>query len=66
VASHHHQAVDNIGDGLTATGWADDDVVEAGESTGDAWLVGVQWHPEPDPDSRIIEALVRAAAAGEK
>ena len=66
VASHHHQAVDNIGDGLTATGWADDDVVEAVESTGDAWLVGVQWHPEPDPDSRIIEALVRAAAAGEK
>ncbi len=62
VASHHHQAVDVVGEGLVVTGRAGDGVVEAVESPpGDGWLVGVQWHPEPDPDSRIIEALVERA-----
>lgn len=65
VASHHHQSVDRVGEGLVVTGRSQDGVVEALESPpGDAWLVGVQWHPEPDPDSRIIEALVEQARAG--
>jgi putative glutamine amidotransferase len=63
VTSHHHQAVDRVGEGLVVTGRAADGVIEAIEVAGDAWQVGVQWHPEPDPDSRIIEEFVRAVAA---
>lgn len=67
VASHHHQAVDRVGEGLRVTATSADGIVEALEADGEAWQVGVQWHPEPDPASRIIGALVdasRAALAG--
>lgn len=64
VASHHHQAVAEVGEGLRVTARsAGDDVVEAIESDGSGWLLGVQWHPEADPGSRVIAALVEAAAA---
>lgn len=45
VASAHHQAVDDIGPGLTVTGVAPDGTVEALEDP-DRWLVTMQWHPE--------------------
>jgi putative glutamine amidotransferase len=61
VASHHHQAVDRVGRGLVVTGRASDGVVEAIENADVHWQVGVQWHPEPDPGSSIIGALVAAA-----
>lgn len=61
VASHHHQAIDRVGEGLVVTARAADGVVEAIESDDARWQVGVQWHPESDPDSRIIAALVAAA-----
>ena len=49
VNSHHHQAVDTLGDGLRATAWTHDGLVEAVEDTRpDRWAVGVQWHPEID------------------
>jgi putative glutamine amidotransferase len=41
----HHQSVDDIGDGLVASGVADDGVIEAVESP-DGPVLGVQWHPE--------------------
>ncbi len=44
--SYHHQAIDALGDGLRATGWATDGVVEAVEGTGTAFVLAVQWHPE--------------------
>jgi putative glutamine amidotransferase len=44
-ASHHHQAVDRLGDGLHVVGRSDDGVIEAVEGD-DGWLVAVQWHPE--------------------
>lgn len=60
--SHHHQAVDRLGDGLHATGWSEDDgVVEAIEAPGHRFALGVQWHPEVDETSRIIAALVDEA-----
>ena len=34
---------------------------EAIEGDGPGWVLGVQWHPEADPDSGVIAALVRAA-----
>jgi gamma-glutamyl-gamma-aminobutyrate hydrolase PuuD len=44
--SHHHQGVDRLGDGLDAVGWSEDGLVEAIEpSAGEAWVLGVQWHP---------------------
>ena len=52
-ASHHHQGVDRIGDGLTVTGRSEDGLVEAIErivpdqqDERATWMLGVQWHPE--------------------
>lgn len=47
VNSMHHQGVRRLGDGLAATAWAPDGLIEALEGTReDAFIVGVQWHPE--------------------
>jgi putative glutamine amidotransferase len=61
--SHHHQAVDAIGAGLTVTGLsAVDELPEAIEASDRQFVLGVQWHPEADERSRVIAALVSAAA----
>jgi len=60
--SHHHQGIDRVGDGLRVTGWADEDELpEALEDPELQFALGVQWHPEADPESRVIAALVEAA-----
>jgi putative glutamine amidotransferase len=63
VVSHHHQAVGEVGRGLRVTARsAGDGLPEAIEGDGDGgWLLGVQWHPEADPGSGVIAALVGAA-----
>jgi putative glutamine amidotransferase len=62
VKSHHHQGVDAIPDVLTATAWAtDDESVEAIESADGGFALGVLWHPEEDPEDRVIPALVERA-----
>jgi putative glutamine amidotransferase len=62
VPTHHHQAVDKLGDGLTAVAWADDGLIEAVEATTPHdFVVGVQWHPEQGTDGRLFAALVAAA-----
>jgi gamma-glutamyl-gamma-aminobutyrate hydrolase PuuD len=59
---HHHQAVDRLGEGLEAVGFADDGTVEAIEVQGGGFVLGVQWHPEDDEaDDRLFVALVDAA-----
>jgi putative glutamine amidotransferase len=59
---YHHQAVDTLGDGLRAVGWAGDGTVEAVELPGERFVLGVQWHPEQDSaDLRLFGALVQAA-----
>ncbi len=64
VKSFHHQGVGDLGLGLVATGWAvDEDLVEAIELPGRRFCLGVLWHPEEDPGSRVISALVREAEA---
>ena len=60
--SHHHQGIDRVGEGFRITGWADDDELpEALEDPSRAFALGVQWHPEADPESQVIAALVEAA-----
>ena len=46
VNSRHHQAVRNLGEGLAATAWAPDNVIEGLEARGQRFVVAVQWHPE--------------------
>jgi putative glutamine amidotransferase len=60
--SHHHQGVDRVGEGLLVTGHSTlDDLPEAIELPDPAWVLGVQWHPEADPASTVVKALVEAA-----
>jgi putative glutamine amidotransferase len=67
VAHYHHQAVDRLGAGLTATAWADDGLIEAVEADRSAFALGVQWHPEVGADPSLFTALVTAAlSAGAK
>lgn len=60
VPCYHHQAIDALGDGIDAVGWADDDTVEAVEVPERRFVLGVQWHPEDGDDPRLFEALVAA------
>ena len=70
-SSHHHQGIDRVGDGLLATGWSGDRLVEAIERVVEdpyrgVWMLGVQWHPEDtarsDPAQQaLFDALVLLA-----
>jgi len=61
--SHHHQGVDRLGEGLVESGWSVlDELVEAIEIPGRGFALGVQWHPEVDPRSRVVGALVAASS----
>ncbi|MDT7690436.1 MAG: putative glutamine amidotransferase [Acidobacteriota bacterium] len=47
VNSHHHQALEQLGQGLQATAWSSDGLIEAVEDMREGhWGLGVQWHPE--------------------
>jgi putative glutamine amidotransferase len=60
--SHHHQGVDAIGDGLVVTARSEfDDLPEAIELPDSSFVLGVQWHPEADPASKIVSALAEQA-----
>jgi putative glutamine amidotransferase len=67
VPTHHHQAVDLLGDGLKAVAWEEDgtiEAVEAGPTELDGFtgfVLGVQWHPEQGSDPRLFTALASAA-----
>ncbi len=62
VKSHHHQGIDEIGEDLVVTGWAEPDrLVESIELPQKRFALGVLWHPEQDMCDRVVEALVNAA-----
>lgn len=64
IDSHHHQAVEDLGDGLVASAHADDGVVEAIEAPGEQFTLGVQWHPEENlaPEGiRLLAAFIGAS-----
>ena len=60
--SHHHQGIGELGEGFVETGWSVlDELPEAIEDPDRRFALGVQWHPEADPASPVIAALVEAA-----
>jgi putative glutamine amidotransferase len=69
VNSFHHQAILDLAKGLVASGWSDDDLIEAVEGVpGSPWLLAVQWHPEEmfadgaAPERGLFRALVEESA----
>jgi len=65
VDALHHQSVDRLGEGLRVVGRDEAGVVQAVETGGDDFLIGVQWHPEllvfSRPQQRLYRALTVAA-----
>jgi putative glutamine amidotransferase len=68
VSSHHHQTVVEPGPQIRVVAVASDGIVEGIELVGgDAWIVGVQWHPEDtagsDPTQQaLFDAFVRSCS----
>lgn len=62
---YHHQSIDALAPGLRVTARDAAGTIEAVESdSGGPWLLGVQFHPEQNPeDPRLLESFVAAARA---
>ena len=60
----HHQAIDELGEGLAVAAREQAGVVQAVEGAGEHFVLGVQWHPEYLPhlhaQRRVFRALVEA------
>lgn len=67
VNSRHHQSVAKVAPGFEVTATSPDGVIEAMEQPGDAFCVGVQWHPEnfwrTGEFRSLFEGFVQAANA---
>jgi gamma-glutamyl-gamma-aminobutyrate hydrolase PuuD len=61
VASHHHQALGRVGEGLVETAWAQDGTLEGVEDPSRRFALGVQWHPEAGEDRALFDGLVEEA-----
>jgi putative glutamine amidotransferase len=66
VNSMHHQAIKRLGQGLVASAFAPDGVIEGVEGVDGRFLVAVQWHPEEladrDPGMRrLFTSFLEAA-----
>ena len=67
ASCYHHQAIDELAEGLTVIGRAAEGHVEAVKIDSAGWAFGVQWHPEDNYDTergqlQIFERFVRAAS----
>ncbi len=66
VNSFHHQSCRGLGQGLVASAWTSDGLVEALEHPSRSWFLGVQWHPELLPGRagrELFGGFVAAAAS---
>jgi putative glutamine amidotransferase len=67
VNTFHHQAVRRVAPGFVASAAAADGIIEAIEKEGDAFVLGVQWHPErmlpqAEASQRLFSAFVNASS----
>jgi len=60
VGCHHHQAVVDH-PGYVPAAYAADGTMEAMESPGERFRIGVQWHPETRADAGLFAGLVASA-----
>ena len=61
VNSIHHQAIKTVAEGLQATAYASDGVIEGVEDANRRFFLGVQWHPEEIYfDSPRMQALFQS------
>ncbi|MFJ8982959.1 gamma-glutamyl-gamma-aminobutyrate hydrolase family protein [Streptomyces sp. NPDC102282] len=66
VYCHHHQGIDRLGDGLVATAWSEDGVIEGAEVADPSapFLAGLQAHGELGEDTvPLFRLFVEAARA---
>ncbi len=67
VNSLHHQGVAKLGEGLQASAWAEDGLIEGIELEDRPFVIGVQWHPEwltdQEPMRRLFRQLVLEASS---
>ena len=66
VNSSHHQAVKDLGKGLSASAFSEDGIVEAITLDDYPYLTGVQWHPERSEDElslMLFSVFVESAHA---
>ncbi|MGO4572272.1 gamma-glutamyl-gamma-aminobutyrate hydrolase family protein [Microvirga sp. 2TAF3] len=65
VNALHHQSVNKLGEGLSIAAEDENGIVQAVEGQGQAFLLGVQWHPEllvwKRRQQRLFAALAEAA-----
>jgi putative glutamine amidotransferase len=67
VNSAHHQAAEEVGEGVVVNAWAPDGVIEGIEAPDRRFCIGVEWHPEfhiSEADARIFDAFIQAARGG--
>ena len=57
VNSLHRQGIDRLGEGIAVEAWAADGVVEALRLETARFALGVQWHPELQPESALSQRL---------
>jgi putative glutamine amidotransferase len=64
VVTSHHQAIHYLAKGAETSAFAPDRLAEAIEFDDKPFFLGVQWHPERDPESeatqRLFDAFVKA------
>lgn len=71
VNSMHHQAIDTLGDGLTAVAFSPEGFIEAVEKKDHPFCLGVQWHPEhmsakSETQQKLFAAFVKACRDGKE
>lgn len=67
VASNHHQGIEQLAPGLSASATSPDLLIEAIENKSDnkQWIMAVQWHPEWMPHEDVLSNRIAATFLGE-
>ena len=60
VNSTHHQGVKQLGSGLSVLAYSADHLIEGFYKEDSPFLLGVQWHPEREPNKELSRALFSA------